>query len=135
MRASRESTVALWRKISTVEDPEWTRRYHSHDPREKAFGGRVVVTLKGGAVMMDEIAVADAHPLGARPFRRPDYIEKFRHLAEGVIAPVEQDRFIVAVERLPALKAAELDQLTFTVDPRQLGDNSLHGIFDWHTDA
>jgi len=94
-----------------------------------------VVTLKGGAVMMDEIAVADAHPLGARPFRRPDYIEKFRHLAEGVIAPVEQDRFIVAVERLPALKAAELDQLTFTVDPRQLGDNSLHGIFDWHTDA
>ncbi len=24
-----------------VEDPEWTRRYHSADPAEKAFGGRV----------------------------------------------------------------------------------------------
>ncbi|MBW0014608.1 MmgE/PrpD family protein, partial [Mycobacterium sp.] len=28
-RARRPDTVALWRKISTVEDPEWTRRYHS----------------------------------------------------------------------------------------------------------
>ena len=25
--------------------PEWTRRYHSDDPNEKAFGGRVVITL------------------------------------------------------------------------------------------
>ena len=79
--------IALWHKISTVEDPEWTRRYHSHDPQEKAFGGRVVVTLKGGSVISDEIAVADAHPLGARPFTRPEYIRKFRTLAEGIIAP------------------------------------------------
>jgi len=135
MRASREGTVALWRKIGTVEDPEWTRRYHSHDPAEKAFGGRVVVTLKGGSVITDEIAVADAHPLGARPFRRPDYIEKFRNLAKGVITPAEQGRFIAAVERLPALKAGELDQLTFACDPKLLGDNSLHGIFDWRADA
>src|SRR5690606_4827328 len=47
-RASRPSTVALWHKIVTVEDAEWTRRYHSSDPRRKAFGGRVVVTLKDG---------------------------------------------------------------------------------------
>jgi 2-methylcitrate dehydratase len=39
-RANRSETVALWHKISTVEDPEWTRRYHSHDPKEKAFGHR-----------------------------------------------------------------------------------------------
>ena len=82
-RAGRPETIALWRKISTVEDPEWTRRYHSHDPKQKAFGGRVVVTLKGGSTISDEIAVADAHPLGARPFKRPDYIRKFRTLAEG----------------------------------------------------
>ncbi len=49
-RAARPETVALWHKISTVEDPRWTQRYHSHDPKEKAFGGRVVVTLKGGSV-------------------------------------------------------------------------------------
>jgi 2-methylcitrate dehydratase len=130
-RAGREATIALWRKISTVEDPEWTRRYHSPDPNEKAFGGRVVVTLKDGSVITDEIAVADAHPLGARPFKRPDYIRKFRTLAEGVIAPAEQDRFVATVERLTSLKAGELDGLTFTVDPELLESSSPHGIFDW----
>ncbi|MGH7122210.1 MAG: MmgE/PrpD family protein, partial [Acetobacteraceae bacterium] len=69
-RAGRDSTVALWRKISTVEDAEWTRRYHSRDPGELAFGGRVVVTRKDGSVISDEMAVADAHPAGARPFKR-----------------------------------------------------------------
>ncbi|MEO6117058.1 MAG: MmgE/PrpD family protein, partial [Pseudolysinimonas sp.] len=44
-RAGRPDTVALWHKITTVEDPEWTRRYHSNDPAEKAFGGRVEITL------------------------------------------------------------------------------------------
>src|ERR1700761_8921404 len=130
-RAGRGSTVALWRKISTVEDAEWTRRYHSRDPKELAFGGRVVVTLKDGSVISDEMAVADAHPSGARPVKRPDYIRKFRTLSEGVIAPTEQDRFIAAVEQLTTLKPGELDQLTFTVDAKRLGDRPAHGIFDW----
>lgn len=137
-RADRASTVALWHKISTVEDPEWTRRYHSHDPNEKAFGGRVVVTLKGGSTISDELAVADAHPLGARPFRRPDYIQKFRTLSDGIIAPSEQDRFIATVERLTSLKEGELADLTFTVDAKKLGSHAAHGIFDWpapHHDA
>jgi len=129
-RAARPDTVALWHKISTVEDADWTRRYHSHDPKEKAFGGRVVVTLKGGSTISDEIAVADAHPLGARPFKRPDYIRKFRMLADGVIDAAEQDRFITAVERLTALKAGELPDLTFTVNPARLGPQAAHGIFD-----
>jgi 2-methylcitrate dehydratase len=130
-RAGRPETAALWHKISTVEDPEWTRCYHSIDPRQKAFGGRVVVTLKGGSVISDEIAVADAHPLGARPFARPQYVAKFRGLAEGVIAPAEQDRFLAAVERLPSLKAAELSALTFTVAAERLGSMQPSGIFDW----
>jgi 2-methylcitrate dehydratase len=130
-RAGRESTIALWRKISTTEDPEWTRRYHSRDAAEKAFGGRVVVTLENGDVITDEMAVADAHPLGARPFKRPDYIRKFRTLAEGVIAPAEQDRFIAAAERLAILKPGELDQLTFAADATLLGDRGSRGIFDW----
>ena len=100
-------------------------------PQQKAFGGRVVVTLKGGSTISDEIAVADAHPLGARPFTRPDYIRKFRTLAEGVVAPPEQDRFIAAVERLPSLRAGELPELTFAVDPSRLGTVAARGIFDW----
>lgn len=134
-RADRANTIALWHKISTLEDPEWTRRYHSHDPKEKAFGGRVVVTLKGGSIISDELAVADAHPLGARPFKRPDYIKKFRTLSDGVIAPSEQDRFIATVERLTSLKAGELTDLTFTVDAKQLGSRTTYGIFDWQHDA
>src|SRR5690606_23045076 len=47
-RAGRDDTVALWKKVFTVEDPEWTRRYHSLDVDEKAFGGRVVITLADG---------------------------------------------------------------------------------------
>ncbi|MDF0528728.1 MmgE/PrpD family protein [Tsukamurella sp. 8F] len=115
-RAQRPETVELWKKISTAEDPEWTRRYHSTDPNEKAFGARAEVTLKSGEVIVDELAVADAHPLGGRPFARPDYIEKFRTLTEGVVAPAEQDRFLDAAQRTPELKAGELDRLTFTVD-------------------
>ena len=128
-------TVALWHKVSTVEDPDWTRRYHSRDPKEKAFGGRVVVTLNDGATIEDEIAVADAHPLGARPFARPQYIAKFRTLAEGIIAPAEQDRFLGLVERLPKLKADDLGGLTFTVDPSMLVVTRAAGIFDWRAAA
>ena len=134
-RAQRPETVALWHKVSTVEDPEWTRRYHSHDPKEKAFGGKVVVKLKDGKVIEDELAIADANPLGARPFKRPDYIKKFRTLADGIIAPAEQDRFIATVERLTSLKAGELNELTFTVDAKALGKASPHGIFDWQAGA
>ncbi|HWL31527.1 MAG TPA: MmgE/PrpD family protein [Xanthobacteraceae bacterium] len=130
-RANRPATVALWHKISTVEDKEWTRRYHSRDPKELAFGARVVVTREDGSTVEDEIAVADAHPYGARPFARPQYIAKFRTLAEGVIATAEQDRFLALVERLTTLKPAELAGLTFTVEPSKLGAPAASGIFDW----
>ncbi|MGW5226998.1 2-methylcitrate dehydratase PrpD [Nocardia niigatensis] len=114
-RAQRPDTVELWRRISTAEDPEWTRRYHSTDPKEKAFGARAEVTLKSGEVIVDELAVADAHPLGARPFGREQYIAKFRTLAEGVVETAEQDRFLEVAQRAGELSAAELPQLTFTV--------------------
>ncbi|MDQ0473963.1 MmgE/PrpD family protein [Labrys wisconsinensis] len=130
-RANRPGTVALWRKISTLEDPAWTRRYHSHDPGDKAFGGRVVVALQDGTVIEDEIAVADAHPLGARPFTRPDYVRKFRTLADGIVGQDEQDRFVAAVERLLDLKPEDLAGLTVTADAAGLGAAAACGIFDW----
>lgn len=130
-RAQRPETVALWRKVSTLEDPEWTRRYHSRDPKEKAFGGRVVVTLQDGSTITDELAIADAHPLGARPFARPEYVRKFRTLSEGIVAPAEQDRFLATVERLLDLKPAELAGLNFAVSPDKLGAAPKSGLFDW----
>jgi 2-methylcitrate dehydratase len=110
-RAARPDTVELWRKISTAEDPEWTGRYHDPDPAKLAFGGRVEITLADGSAINAELAVADAHPAGARPFAREQYIAKFRTLADQIIAPGVQDRFLDAVTRLPDLDAAELSGL------------------------
>ncbi|WP_417364816.1 MULTISPECIES: MmgE/PrpD family protein [Glutamicibacter] len=110
-RAGRADTVELWNKVTTEEDAEWTRRYHSLDIAEKAFGGSVEITLNDGTVITDEIAVADAHPLGARPFAREQYINKFRTLATGLVDDAEIDRFIAAAENLENLAAGELDQL------------------------
>jgi 2-methylcitrate dehydratase len=111
-RAARPDTVALWKKITTAEDEEWTRRYHSEDPDEKAFGGRVVIRFADGSELVDEIAVADAHPLGARPFAREDYIRKFRTLAEPVLDPEEIERFLELVQRLPELSPDEVRELS-----------------------
>jgi 2-methylcitrate dehydratase len=116
-RAARADTVALWNTVTTAEDAEWTRRYHSNDPNEKAFGGRVVIMLTDGSTIEDEIAVADAHPLGARPFARADYVRKFRLLAEPVLDPAEIERFLGLAERLPELTADEVLQLTIVAKP------------------
>jgi 2-methylcitrate dehydratase len=115
-RAGRADTVELWKKITTAEDAEWTRRYHSDDPNEKAFGGRVEIRLTSGETVVDEIAVADAHPLGARPFAREDYVRKFRTLAEGVLAADEIERFLDLAQRLPELTPEEVQQLTIVAD-------------------
>jgi 2-methylcitrate dehydratase len=130
-RAKRPATVELWRKISTVEDPEWTRRYHSADPTEKAFGARVIVTLASGEVIEDAIAVADAHPLGSRPFARAEYIKKFRTLSDGIVAPTEQNRFLETVDALPRLKAGQLYDLNFVVASILQEAPGRTGIFDW----
>jgi 2-methylcitrate dehydratase len=110
-RAGRPDTVALWQKVTTAEDAEWTRRYHLPEP---SFGGRVEIELLDGTRIVDEIAVADAHPAGARPFARADYIRKFETLAEGRIEPSEIQRFLDLAQRLPELGAAELRGLTVT---------------------
>ena len=115
-RAGRPDTVELWQKVTTQEDKEWTRRYHSLDPKEKAFGGRLELELTDGSRIVEEIAVADAHPLGAHPFTREQYIGKFRTLADGILKPAEIDRFLDVAQRLPELTAAELTGLTVTTD-------------------
>lgn len=126
-RAHRPDTIVLWRKISTVEDPEWTHRYHSDNPVEKAFGARAEVTLTNGDVITDELAVADAHPLGARPFGREQYVAKFSQLADGVVEPVEQQRFLQAVQHLDDVHALNLRVQTDALD-REPGIPA--GIFD-----
>jgi 2-methylcitrate dehydratase len=127
-RAGRADTVRLWQKIETREDPEWTRRYHSLDTSEKAFGARVEIRLKDGSAVEDEMAVANAHPLGAKPFELADYVHKFRRLTDGVISTRESNRFLETVQNLARLSAEELGALNVAVPAGALLE-SKPGIF------
>jgi 2-methylcitrate dehydratase len=127
-RAQRPDTVALWKKIRTIEDPRWTARYHSDDPAVKAFGGRIIIRFEDGSELVDELAVANAHSLGATPWQRPDYIRKFTTLTEGVLDPAEAKRFLDVVQRLPNLRADELAGLNVALPPGKLVVAERHGI-------
>ena len=127
-RAGRADTVRLWHRIETREDPEWTRRYHSKDPNELAFGGRVEIVLKDGTRLVDELGVANAHPNGARPFGREDYINKFRILTEGTLSAREANRFLEVVQDLPRLAAGELGALNVALPAGALTEGKP-GIF------
>jgi 2-methylcitrate dehydratase len=130
-RAKREDTVRLWHKISTVEDPKWTERYHDSDPKRKAFGAKIVITMNNGDVIEDEMALANAHPDGARPFKRDNYIKKFTTLTDGIISKSESDRFLETVQNLTKLSPEQLFELSVTVDNMELTHNTRdeRGIF------
>jgi 2-methylcitrate dehydratase len=127
-RAQRADTVRLWHKIETKEDPEWTRKYHSRDPDELSFGGRVEIEFNDGTTIVDELGVANAHPNGARPFARDQYIQKFRTLTEGIITTREANRFLADVQDLARIPAGELHLLNVALPAGTLLD-SRPGIF------
>jgi 2-methylcitrate dehydratase len=131
-RANRPSTVDLWRRVSTAEDEDWTRRYHEPDPAKRAYGGKLVITMKDGSVIEDAIAAADAHPSGAAPFRRNDYIGKFRALAEGLATPQEIARFMDIAFAVPSLAAGGLSRLNIQVADslREPVEPLLPGLFE-----
>ena len=130
-RAQRPDTVKLWHSISTEEDPAWTTRYHDPDPDKRAFGGRLEVTLKSGETIVDELAVANAHPAGARPFARDNYINKFKTLTDGIISDSESSRFLDLVQNLPELDAAGVNEINVQVDAIDVECNApdTKGIF------
>ncbi len=127
-RAARRDTVELWRKIETQEDPAWTERYHSRDPNRLAFGARVEIVMKDGRVIEDELAIANAHPLGATPWGRADYIGKFNVMTEGLVAPREAARFLQAAQDVANLPAGELHRLNVAVPNGTLAEANP-GIF------
>ena len=114
-RARKKSTVQLWHKITTKENKKWTKRYHHKDPKKKCFGGKVIVKMKDGSTITDEINVADAHPAGKRPFGRKEYIKKFKTLTQGLITQKEAKRFLKAAQNLTKLKAKDLSALNIQI--------------------
>jgi 2-methylcitrate dehydratase len=130
-RANRPDTVALWHKIKTYEDTKWTEMYHDQDPNKKRFGGRVEIKFKNGSILEDELGVANAHPAGAKPFKRADYIRKFDMLTEDIITKDERNRFISLCENLMDLKPEQVQQLNVQIPIDKLVPNKrdTKGIF------
>ena len=128
-RAKRRSTIKIWRSIKTHEDKKWTKKYHDPNPRKKAFGAKVVITLKNGKKIIEEQDRADAHPYGSRPFKRQNYINKFLTLTENILDKKESDRFLKTVQNLKKLKPGQLDRLNIEVKKSKLKRNLRKGIF------
>ena len=115
-RANTKSTVELWKKIKTFEDKNWTKKYHDPNPKRKCFGGKVVIKMKNGSKIEDQISVADAHPNGKNPFKRENYINKFKKLTSGIVDDRESERFLNDVQNLKAIKQSELQKLNIEVN-------------------
>ena len=128
-RANRKSTIKIWKCIKTHEDKKWTRKYHDSDPKNKSFGAKVVVTMKNGKKISEQLERADAHPYGARPFKRKDYINKFKILTKNIIFRKESLRFIKIVQNLRKLKNGQLGKLNIEVNKKYLKKNNKKGIF------
>jgi len=79
-RANKKSTVDLWKKIKTFEDKKWTKKYHDPNPKKKCFGGRVVIKMKDGSKIEDQLGIADAHPNGKRHSRDKTILISLKHL-------------------------------------------------------
>ena len=128
-RARRKSTLDLWKKIKTFEDPEWTRKYHHPDPKQKCFGGKVEIIMRDGSIVSDELGIADAHPSGRKPFTRSNYIEKFKSLTDGLITISESRRFLKNVQNLKKLSARDIQKLNIEVKkgnkPKKLSDSGI----------
>ena len=125
-RAKRKSTVELWNKITTFEDSEWTKKYHHPDPKQKCFGGKVIITMKDDSVISEELGLADAHPNGRKPFTRSNYIEKFKSLTDGIITISESRKFLRNVQNLKKLSSRDVQKLHIEVKkgnkPKKLSD-------------
>jgi 2-methylcitrate dehydratase len=132
-RTRRPSTVALWRKIRTVEDPVWTARYHEPDPAKRAFGGRISVRMRDGTVVAGEKAAADAHPNGSKPWGWDDYVGKFDGLTADMLPRDDRAAFLAAAERVTKLAPPEISALVPVLPPGMVVPDrpTGEGIFDF----
>ena len=128
-RAARKSTIKIWHSIKTHEDKKWTKKYHDPNPKNKSFGAKVIITLKNGKRLSEELDKADAHPYGARPFKRENYINKFLTLTEDIISKNESNRFLKTVQNLRKLKSGQLNKLNIEIKKSKLKRNLKKAIF------
>ena len=126
-RANRPETIRLWYKVKTHEEEEWTQLYKHPDPKERAFGGRVEITMKDGRVFKAEKKRANAHPLGSKPFQRQDYINKFLNLTEPFTSNQESRRFLDLAQNLDKLSGKEIRELNVQAGISEI--STSYGLF------
>jgi len=128
-RSKKKSTIELWKKIKTFEDKKWTKKYHDPNPKKKCFGGRVIIKMKDGSKIEDQLGIADAHPNGKRPFKRENYINKFKTLTTNIVDQKESERFLEDVQNLKQINKSELHKLnievTFDLQKQKTSNNSI----------
>ena len=128
-RSHRKSTIKLWKSIKTHEDKKWTKKYHDPNPKNKCFGAKVTIIMNNGKKITEQLKRADAHPNGARPFKRENYIKKFRTLTHKIISVKESKRFLKTVQNLKSLKNGQLYKLNIEVSNNKLKKNKRKSIF------
>ena len=85
---------------------------------------------KAPTKITEEISVADAHPNGKKPFKRKDYINKFKTLTNEIIETSESERFLNDAQNLKNLAKSELHKLNIEVKSNlQKSILSSKGIF------
>ena len=89
----------------------------------------MIVTLKNGKKIVEQLDRADAHPYGARPFKRQNYIQKFLILTDKILDKNESSRFLKTVQNIKNLKSGELNKLNIQVKRSQIKKNTKKGIF------
>ena len=117
-------------KVTTKQDAEWERRYHSTDPKEQSFGGTMIITLNNGTEIRDSKACANAHPFGATPWKRPNYIGKLEKLTKHLMSDAVRKEFLELVDKLETQPAAKLAGLTPKLDLEPLGALESRGIYN-----
>ncbi|WHF24804.1 hypothetical protein QJS66_05990 [Kocuria rhizophila] len=123
-RAGRPDTAELWHKVTTEEDPERTRRYHSLDISEKAFGGPR--RSPRGRLRGHGPDRRGGCPPARRGCSPASSTSPSSAPGRGSVAPEEIERFLT-VQRLPELKAGELGQLNIAAAVEL--EKSPKGIF------
>ena len=128
-RSNKKSTIKIWHSIRTHENKKWTKKYHNPNPKNKSFGAKVVVTLKNGKKITEELSKAAAHTYGSRPFKRKNYINKFITLTKNIVTKKESDRFLKVVQKLKYLKSGQINKLNIEIKKSDLKRNLRKAIF------
>ena len=71
--------------------------------------------MKDGSKIEDELGIADAHPNGKRPFKREDYIKKFKTLTVNMIDNNESEKFLNIVQDLRKINKSALHKLNIEI--------------------